>query len=81
MTMPKDTYEIAVLPGDGSGPELVQEGMKVLRAAQNATPGLALTFTSYEVNAALFQRTGVVMPPDVFDTARCSLSRWHRTQR
>ena len=26
-------YDIAVLPGDGTGPEVVREGLKVLRAA------------------------------------------------
>jgi len=27
------TYKIAVLPGDGTGPEVVDEGRKALRAA------------------------------------------------
>jgi len=27
------TYKIAVIPGDGTGPEVIREGMKVLRAA------------------------------------------------
>ena len=28
----KRTYKIAVLPGDGTGPEVVAEGLKVLKA-------------------------------------------------
>ena len=31
--MGKDTYSIAVIPGDGIGPEVVAEGVKVLAAA------------------------------------------------
>ncbi len=32
--MPDRTYKIVVLPGDGIGPEVVAEGMKVLRAVE-----------------------------------------------
>ena len=28
-----ETYKIAVIPGDGTGPEVVKEGKKVLEAA------------------------------------------------
>jgi 3-isopropylmalate dehydrogenase len=70
--MPKDEYDIAVIPGDGSGPELIEEGMKVLEAVQEVTPGLVLSFTQYEVNAALYKRTGIVMPPDVFEACRAA---------
>ena len=31
------TYKIAVLPGDGTGPEVVAEGLKVLAAAARST--------------------------------------------
>lgn len=31
--MEKKVYKIAVLPGDGTGPEVVAEGLKVLDAA------------------------------------------------
>jgi 3-isopropylmalate dehydrogenase len=30
-------YRIAVIPGDGTGPEVVREGLKVLEAAAQAT--------------------------------------------
>ncbi|MBI4390265.1 MAG: 3-isopropylmalate dehydrogenase, partial [candidate division NC10 bacterium] len=36
------TYRIAVLPGDGIGPEVTAEALKVLRAAEEAFPGLRL---------------------------------------
>ena len=28
-------YKIAVIPGDGTGPEVIREGLKVLEAAGN----------------------------------------------
>ena len=31
--MGKEIYKIAVIPGDGTGPEVVNEGLKVLQAA------------------------------------------------
>lgn len=31
--MTKSTYKIAVIPGDGTGPEVIREGLKVLKAA------------------------------------------------
>ena len=31
--MSSKTYKIAVIPGDGTGPEVVTEGIKVLNAA------------------------------------------------
>ena len=33
------TYKIAALPGDGTGPEVVAEGLKVLQAAADARMG------------------------------------------
>ncbi|MBD3305609.1 isocitrate/isopropylmalate dehydrogenase family protein [candidate division KSB3 bacterium] len=60
-------YTIAVLPGDGIGPEITEEGIKVLYAAEEAFPGLKMDFTTYEASATLYARTGVALPPDVYD--------------
>lgn len=60
------TYNIAVLPGDGVGPEVVREGVNVLRSAMVAVPELKLQFTEYEAGAELYQRTGVAMPAETF---------------
>ena len=63
-------YSIAVIPGDGIGPEIVIEAIKVLIAAQEVTPGLKISFAEYETGSELYRRTGVVMPPEVFDACR-----------
>lgn len=51
-------YKIIALPGDGIGPELMREAMKVLQATQEVAPGLNLEFTELEVGATLYKKTG-----------------------
>jgi 3-isopropylmalate dehydrogenase len=70
--MNKDLYTIAVIPGDGTGPELTEEGIKVLQAAQQVTPGLKFSFSKCETGSELFRRTGVVIPPEEYDLCRDS---------
>ena len=41
------TYQIAVIPGDGIGQEVMPEGMKALRAVQQIVPGLHLEFEEF----------------------------------
>jgi 3-isopropylmalate dehydrogenase len=53
---------VAVIPGDGIGPEVVAEGLKVLSAV--AGPG-AIATTQYDLGAARWQRTGEVLPDSV----------------
>jgi 3-isopropylmalate dehydrogenase len=60
-------YNIAVLPGDGIGPEIIDEGVKVIKAVQNVLPELKCDFTTYEASATLYARTGVAIPQEVYD--------------
>ena len=53
---------LAVIPGDGIGPEVVAEGLKVLTAA--AGPAAWAT-NEYDLGAARWQRTGEVLPDSV----------------
>jgi 3-isopropylmalate dehydrogenase len=56
---------LAVIPGDGIGPEVVAEGLKVLSAvAPDIEP------TSYDLGAARWQRTGELLPDTVLDELR-----------
>ena len=41
------TYKIACLPGDGTGPEVINEGVKVLKAAARKF-GFAMKFDTYD---------------------------------
>ena len=47
------TYNITVLPGDGVGPEVVAEAMKVLLALEEPHPNLRFVFSEHPVGAVL----------------------------
>ena len=55
------TYKIAVLPGDGTGPEVIAEGLKVLNAVKNKV-GIQFDFHHYDFGGNRFLATGEVLP-------------------
>ena len=57
------TFRIAVLPGDGIGPEVVAESIKVLRAVEPLVPGARYEFTEHSVGAGEYLRHGDPLPP------------------
>jgi 3-isopropylmalate dehydrogenase len=56
---------LAVIPGDGIGPEVVAEGLKVLR---EVAPDVEST--QYDLGAMRWQRTGELLPDTVLDELR-----------
>lgn len=50
-------YEIAVIPGDGIGPEVVDGALSVLRECE-ARYGLEVNYTFHDFSADLYRRTG-----------------------
>ncbi|MEW5733854.1 MAG: 3-isopropylmalate dehydrogenase [Thermodesulfobacteriota bacterium] len=58
------TYEIAVVPGDGTGPEVVAEGLKVLAAACGKED-VALSLTNYPLGGEHYKKTGEILPEQV----------------
>ncbi len=54
-------YKIAVIPGDGTGPEVINEGVKVLKTASDRF-GFDLDFTWYDYGGERYLRTGEVLP-------------------
>jgi 3-isopropylmalate dehydrogenase len=63
------TYEIAVIPGDGTGPEVVREGIKVLDAAA-AKFNLKLDYTHYDFGGDRYLKTGEVLPNSAVNELR-----------
>jgi len=59
------SVNLAVIAGDGIGPEVVAEGLKVLDAV---LPGV--TTTPYDLGAAAYHRTGEALPDSVLDELR-----------
>ncbi len=59
------SYTVAVIGGDGIGPEVLAEALKVTEAA-----GVALDTTEYDLGASRYVRTGEVLPDSVLDELR-----------
>ncbi|HWB65282.1 MAG TPA: 3-isopropylmalate dehydrogenase [Mycobacteriales bacterium] len=64
-----DSTRIAVIGGDGIGPEVVAEALKVLRAAV-APDGITIETTDYDLGAARWHRTGETLPPSALAELR-----------
>jgi len=62
----KRTYNIAVIPGDGTGPEVVSEGIKVLNAAADRA-GFSLNLNSFDFGGDRYIKTGEVLPDSAAD--------------
>ena len=61
--------KIAVVPGDGIGPEVIDAGLTVLRRVSEAR-GLDLELVHFGWNADEYLRTGVSMPEGAMDDLR-----------
>lgn len=55
------TYKIAVIPGDGTGPEVVREGLKVLEAAASKF-GFKYETVNYDFGGDRYLKTGEILP-------------------
>ena len=51
------TFNIALMPGDGTGPEVLREGVKVLEAIAPKYD-LKFNFTNYDFGGERYKRTG-----------------------
>ena len=63
------TYDIAVIGGDGTGPEVVREAVKVLDAATKKF-NLKLNYTHYDIGGARYLKTGEILPDSVIAELR-----------
>ena len=67
--MTQRKYDIAVVPGDGTGPEVVAEGVKVLEAV-SAKNGFRLAFHGFDLGANHYRKTGETLTPGTLDSLR-----------
>jgi 3-isopropylmalate dehydrogenase len=63
------SYNIAVIGGDGTGPEVVREAIKVLDAAASKF-GVKLNYTPYDFGGDRYLRTGEVLPDSAIPELR-----------
>lgn len=59
-----ETYKIAVIPGDGVGPEVLKEGMKVLKHVAELSGEFRFEDTWFPWGCEYYLKTGRMMPED-----------------
>jgi 3-isopropylmalate dehydrogenase len=65
----KRSYKIAVIPGDGTGPEVVREGLKVLEAVAQVE-GFKAELLEYDIGGERYLKTGETLPDAVLAELR-----------
>jgi 3-isopropylmalate dehydrogenase len=63
------SYDIAVIPGDGTGPEVTAEALKVLKAAA-AAEGISFKLTEYDLGGERYLKKGELVPDSVLSELR-----------
>ena len=63
------SYSIALIGGDGTGPEVAQEAVKVLQVAE-AKFGFKLNYTPYDFGGERYMRTGETLPDSAIEDFR-----------
>ena len=64
------TYRITVIPGDGIGPEVMAEALKVLRAVEATFSGLRFECKEYRAGALCYKETGTDLPAETLEACR-----------
>jgi 3-isopropylmalate dehydrogenase len=63
------SYRVAVVPGDGTGPEVIAEGLKVLKAA-SAKYSFKLDLSHYDLGGERYKRTGEILSDETIEELR-----------
>ena len=69
-TQSNRVFDIAVLPGDGIGVEVMQACLQVLEATERVCGGASLRCRTHEAGAQHYARTGVALPPGTLEACR-----------
>lgn len=68
--IPARPHRIAVIPGDGVGPEVVASGLSVLQTVQGLDRAVQITWDSYPWGSQYYREHGMMMPEDALETLR-----------
>ena len=60
-------YHISVIPGDGTGPEVIAEGIKVLQVLADEF-GFRFKFTHYDIGGEHYKATGEILPEHILES-------------
>ena len=73
-------YNLAVIPGDGVGVEVIAEGRKVLEALSGESSGASFHFSEFPWGSSYYRETGRLMPEDGLEVLKGSMlscsARW-----
>ena len=64
-----ESYKIALIPGDGTGPEMLREGVKVLQAAAKKF-AFDLAFEEFDYGGERYLKSGEVLPAGAVEELR-----------
>ena len=70
------TYQIALLPGDGIGPEITDAALPPIEKAVSAVGGVRLEFTRHDAGAERHRRTGVALPDETLADCLAADAVW-----
>lgn len=60
-------YNISVIPGDGTGPEVVAEGIKILKTVSEKI-GFSLNFNHYDLGGEHYMASGEILPDKILES-------------
>jgi tartrate dehydrogenase/decarboxylase / D-malate dehydrogenase len=63
-------YNIATIPADGIGPEVISAGVAVLTSLQERVGDISLHFTNFDWGSDYYKKHGAMMPHDGLDTLK-----------
>ena len=63
-------FRIAVLPGDGIGPEVIAEAVRTLRAVEQELEGVSFELKEFSVGAGTFLQCGNPLPPETLEACK-----------
>jgi 3-isopropylmalate dehydrogenase len=66
------TFSIAILPGDGIGPDVIAEGVRVLRAVESRLDGICFDLAEHPAGAAEYLRGGDPLPVSTMAACRAA---------
>ena len=69
MDIAEKSFRIAVLGGDGIGPEVMEAALAVLKRASSAMPGVSFAFEEFSVGAGRYLRDGDPLPEETLAAA------------
>jgi 3-isopropylmalate dehydrogenase len=69
-TLKMSAYKIAVLPGDGIGPEVMKEALKVLKAVEGALPSLRFQWKECPTGARCYLEKGSDLPAETMKACK-----------